>query len=116
MTRSKHLISRRETLRLIGAAAATAVVPWSGEPAIRFLAPGRRGSVVSAQSNSCVVRPQLTEGPYFVDERLNRSDIRTDPTTGALRPGVPLILNFNVSAVSGSSCVPLPNAYVDVWH
>jgi hypothetical protein len=65
MTRSKNLISRRDTLRLIGAAGATAVVAWSGEPSMRFLAPGKRGSVVSAQSLSCIVRPQLTEGPYF---------------------------------------------------
>lgn len=72
MTRSKHLMSRRETLRLIGAAVATAVVAWSGEPAMRFLAPGRHGSIASAQTLSCVVRPQLTEGPYFVDERRNR--------------------------------------------
>jgi hypothetical protein len=107
MTRSKHLISRRETLRLIGAAGATAVVAWSGEPAIRFLAPGKRSSVVSAQSLSCVVRPQLTEGPYFVDERLNRSDIRTDPTTNVVRAGLPLLLKFNVSRTSDGSCVPL---------
>ena len=37
---------------------------------------------------SCVVRPELTEGPYFVDERLNRSDIRSDPDTGVVRPGI----------------------------
>src|SRR5690349_18749929 len=31
---------------------------------------------------SCIVRPELTEGPYYVDENLVRSDIRTDPATG----------------------------------
>ena len=113
---SKHLLSRRETLRLIGAAGATAVVAWSGDPAMRFLAPGKRGSVVSAQSLSCVVRPQLTEGPYFVDERLNRSDIRTDPTTNTEKAGSLLALTFNVSRVSGNTCSPLAGAYVDIWH
>ena len=63
-----------------------------------------------------MVRPQLTEGPYFVDERLNRSDIRTDPTTNVAKPGALLTLNFNVTRVSGSSCSPLAGAYVDVWH
>jgi protocatechuate 3,4-dioxygenase beta subunit len=58
----------------------------------------------------------LTEGPYFVDERLNRSDIRTDPTTGAVSAGQLLVLNFNVSRVSGNSCAPLTGAYVDIWH
>ncbi|HJQ25112.1 MAG TPA: intradiol ring-cleavage dioxygenase [Blastocatellia bacterium] len=114
--RSKQLMSRRATLRLLGVAGASAFVGLAGGRVIERLPVGRRGLSSSAGATSCVVRPALTEGPYFVDEKLNRSDIRTDPTTGALRPGVPLILNFNVSAVSGSSCVPLPNAYVDVWH
>ena len=113
---SKQLISRRATLRLLGAAGATAFVGLSGGRVFERLPLGRRGVASTASAASCVVRPQLTEGPYFVDEKLNRSDIRTDPTTGALRPGVPLVLNFNVSAVSGNSCAPLPNAYVDVWH
>jgi len=114
-TRSKQLLSRRDTLRLIGAAGASAVVAWSGNPLAGFLR-NNRGSVVNAQSLSCVVRPQLTEGPYFVDERLNRSDIRTDPTTNIAKPGALLRLAFNVSRVVGSSCSPLAGAYVDVWH
>ncbi|MFP5264835.1 MAG: intradiol ring-cleavage dioxygenase [Blastocatellia bacterium] len=110
----RNLISRRETLRLIGAAGATALVGWR---AGRGMAPARRlASVVEASQLSCVVRPQLTEGPYFVDERLNRSDIRTDPATGAVSAGVPLVLNFNVRRVSGNFCTPLAGAYVDVWH
>ena len=28
---------------------------------------------------ACIVTPEMTEGPYFVDERLNRSDITSDP-------------------------------------
>lgn len=59
---------------------------------------------------NCVVRPALTEGPFFVDEKLNRSDIRED------RDGVPLNLRFNVSQVSGASCTSLQGALVDVWH
>ncbi|MCC7083005.1 MAG: hypothetical protein IT530_20250 [Burkholderiales bacterium] len=27
----------------------------------------------------CVARPEQTEGPYFVDTQLARSDIRSDP-------------------------------------
>ncbi|HYF64045.1 MAG TPA: intradiol ring-cleavage dioxygenase, partial [Herpetosiphonaceae bacterium] len=33
----------------------------------------------SAPLPSCVVSPEMTEGPYFVDEQLERSDIRSDP-------------------------------------
>ena len=63
----------------------------------------------------CVVRPELTEGPYFVDEKLDRSDIRPDPSDGSISEGIPLTLAFNVSQVS-NSCTPLANAQVDVWH
>jgi len=67
-------------------------------------------------SATCVLTAALTEGPYFVDEMLNRSDIRTDPVTGAVSTGIPLTLSFNVSRVAGSACTPLTGAYLDVWH
>lgn len=64
----------------------------------------------------CVVRPQQTEGPFFVDEKLDRSDIRSDPATGDVRPGTVLDLAFNVSRLGGGACAPLGGARVDVWH
>ncbi len=65
---------------------------------------------------SCIVKPQQTEGPYFVEEKLNRSDIRSDPADGSVKQGVPLRLVFHVSQVDGRSCKPLTGAIVDVWH
>lgn len=72
---------------------------------------GTNGSVAS-----CVVTAALTEGPYFVDERLNRSDIRADSVSGEVSAGVPLGLRFNVSRVASGACTPLTGAYLDVWH
>jgi protocatechuate 3,4-dioxygenase beta subunit len=65
---------------------------------------------------SCVTRPSLTEGPFFVDELLNRSDIRPDPSDGTVRPGTAVKLNLNVGKVSSGSCTPLSGAFVDLWH
>lgn len=65
---------------------------------------------------ACVVRPELTEGPYYVDVGLVRSDVRTDSTTGEARPGVPFVLTFNVSQVASGSCAPLEGATVEIWH
>jgi protocatechuate 3,4-dioxygenase beta subunit len=48
--------------------------------------------------------------------RQGRSDIRADPDTGALRPGVPLELSFVLSQVGASTCGPLAGALVDLWH
>ena len=52
----------------------------------------------------------------FIDEKLDRSDIRCDPATGVVRPGAILNLNFLVSRVSGSACTALSGAMVDVWR
>jgi protocatechuate 3,4-dioxygenase beta subunit len=66
--------------------------------------------------DGCVLTAALTEGPYFVDERLNRSDIRSDPATGEVSQGTTLDLTFNLTRVSGGQCTPLTGAYLDVWH
>lgn len=101
-----RVLSRREALTLIGAGAATL-----------FLGCSSSGSATEpSDSSSCVVRPQLTEGPYYVDEQLERSDIRSDPTTGIVRPGALLALAFNVSRAASNACSPLAGAVVDVWH
>ncbi|THF85176.1 intradiol ring-cleavage dioxygenase [Deinococcus sp. KSM4-11] len=64
----------------------------------------------------CVVRPEQTQGPYWVDEKLNRRDIRADGKTGAVKAGVPLTLDFVVSRVSTSGCQPRADVMVDIWH
>ena len=69
-----------------------------------------------AGTPSCIVKPALTEGPYFVDEKLRRSDIVASADGTNVRTGVPLTLAFGVSTVAASGCAPLANALVDVWH
>jgi protocatechuate 3,4-dioxygenase beta subunit len=86
---------------------------------------GRHSSVsamdkeTSRKMISCVVTPQQTEGPYFVDERLHRSDIRSDPSDGSIKDGLPLALEMRVFTVDNGGadrCLPLSNALVDIWH
>jgi protocatechuate 3,4-dioxygenase beta subunit len=72
--------------------------------------------VAAAPAPACVVRPETTEGPYFVDDKLLRADIRSDPATGAVSEGAPLALTFLVSQISSAGCGPLAGAIVDVWH
>ena len=54
----------------------------------------------------CVLSPEETEGPYYIDGALTRSDI----TEG--KPGLPLQLRFTV--MNAASCAALPNATVDI--
>lgn len=65
---------------------------------------------------ACVLTPRQTEGPYFVDERLQRADIRSDPRDGSVRPGVPLALGLRIFAVRDGGCEPLRDAIVDLWQ
>lgn len=93
--------------------------------ALRALAAGTALAATPARAQSdpfdkrrpaCVLTPEQTEGPYFVDERLDRSDIRGDAGGRDARPGVPLVLALRLSELSGSGCAPLAGARVDVWH
>ncbi len=102
---SDKVLSRREALALIGASGAALL---TGALPVRVAAP--------VAPPLCVARPQHTQGPFFVEEELDRSDIRSDPRTGVVTPGVPLRLTFRVSRIGGASCAPLAGAKVDLWH
>ncbi len=104
---AEPLLSRREVVAFLGATGVAWLMAGS-------LTPGR--AVAGTPGPSCVVRPEQTEGPYFVDERLNRSDIRSDPTDGRVKPGTPLALTLLISRLNAGDCQPLPGAQVDIWH
>jgi protocatechuate 3,4-dioxygenase beta subunit len=103
-----RVLSRREALAFLGATGALLFLGCSDSSAT--------SSDTGDTSSSCVVRPELTEGPYYVDEELLRSDIRSDPSDGTIRPGALLALTFNVSSAASNACSPLAGAIVDVWH
>jgi protocatechuate 3,4-dioxygenase beta subunit len=94
--------TRREALAAIAASGATLLTA--------------RPLRAATGAMACAPRPQQTEGPFFVEEDLNRGDIRTDPRTGVVTPGVPLQLSFKVSHLAGAACAPLEGARVDVWQ
>lgn len=96
-------------------AAAIETNPTAAATAAAEVAAAETANATSS-TPACVVRPEVTEGPYYVDEDLVRSDIRSDPTTGAVKAGVPFVLTFNVSQISASACSALANAEVEIWH
>jgi protocatechuate 3,4-dioxygenase beta subunit len=115
------LLSRRDTLKLLGfgGGAFLAACTTTTQQGLNTLAPVS-GSTLPASTASpaldCVVRPELTIGPYFVDNQLNRSDIRMEPSDNSASPGVPLALIINILSVANRSCTPIEGAKVDVWH
>ncbi len=98
----------------VGSVATATAVPATATTAATVEAVS--SEIVATTLPSCVVRPELTEGPYFVDGQLDRSDIRSDPATGEVKPGILLELTFRVSEVSANACAPLAGAMVDIWH
>jgi protocatechuate 3,4-dioxygenase beta subunit len=95
-----HLLTRREAVALLAS----------------FPAGVLRAQAGRLPARGCVARPRQTEGPFFVDEGLERTDIRSDPTDGSIRTGVPLDILFKVARLSDTACTPLEGALVDVWH
>jgi protocatechuate 3,4-dioxygenase beta subunit len=79
---------------------------------------GRAGGAFAAESSgpagvasgavSCVLTPEMTEGPFYVAGEKLRRDI----TEG--KQGEPLTLDLSV--VDASTCKAIRNAVVDIWH
>lgn len=119
-------LSRREVLSLLGlggaavlggAASLEASAKAEGVSSMEAAGAGApSGAAASFRLPACVVRPEQTEGPYFVETGLNRSDIRSDPTDGSVREGAPLQLTVQLSRVDADGCRPLPGALVDLWQ
>lgn len=102
-----QVLSRRQVMKLLGAAGTAYFV------GIRQAVPQ---SIAATPRPLCIVRPEQTEGPYFVDERLHRSDIRSDPTSGQRTPGTPFTLTVQVFRHRAGECQSLSDAQVDIWH
>ncbi|RMZ83885.1 hypothetical protein DV737_g1427, partial [Chaetothyriales sp. CBS 132003] len=61
-----------------------------------------------ADNSSCVLQPDVTQGPYYVNGELIRKDIRED------QEGVPLYLDLQI--LDTSTCEPVSDLYFDLWH
>ncbi|KAF8690227.1 protocatechuate 3-aspergillus oryzae, partial [Rhizoctonia solani] len=60
------------------------------------------------QNSTCVTTPEVTEGPYYVNNEYLRQDISEN------QEGVPLVLDIGVMDVT--TCKPLDQALVEIWH
>jgi protocatechuate 3,4-dioxygenase beta subunit len=102
---AEQRMSRRASLASLGGLVAGAA-GLAGLRASEEAGAGPAG--VSSGLISCVLAPEQTEGPYYVDD----AAVRRNVTEG--RPGAPLTLRLTV--VNASSCKPIKGAAVEIWH
>ncbi len=106
-------ISRRSSLLKIGGLLAGAVAAGGWKAADSLSATDEESSSagpagVASGVVACVLAPEQTEGPYY----LEGDKVRRNITEG--KGGVPLWLRLTV--VDVSTCKPIKGAAVDIWH
>lgn len=104
---SEHSITRRQAVTAAGAVGAAYL---AGPAILRVL----DGTAIAASTCSKLT-PELTEGPYWVNTMLHRSDLRSNSHGGGHQVGVLLALTVNV-VDSTNGCKPLDGVAVDIWH
>ncbi|KAL1718380.1 Intradiol ring-cleavage dioxygenase [Schizophyllum commune] len=56
----------------------------------------------------CVTAPEVTEGPYYINDEYVRQDIRET------QEGVNVLLDVGI--LDTETCEPVSNAFVEIWH
>jgi protocatechuate 3,4-dioxygenase beta subunit len=103
------ILSRREAL----AAAAKA--------GFGLIIGGGAGSALAGASQAqkqvhLVATPEVEEGPFFVDEKLHRSNLVAGTKRETVTQGLPLALTLAIHTLKDGVLSPLPGAHVDIWH
>lgn len=108
--------SRREILRGMGAAGALAMAGPLASLSACMTTPnatpassvGITGGSTASATPDCLLTPEETEGPYYIQS----SQLRQDITEGKAGQAISLVL----TVVNARTCQPIPNAMVDIWH
>jgi protocatechuate 3,4-dioxygenase beta subunit len=99
----RSMLRRREALTALGGLGLTGVI--GGAAGVL----GASGGVAEADAaSSCVLTPEVTEGPYWIENTLTRRDIREG------KAGLPLELVLTVQ--NAKTCKVISGADVEVWH
>ncbi|MFT3992070.1 MAG: intradiol ring-cleavage dioxygenase [Luteolibacter sp.] len=101
----RHLLQTLLATAALGGYGRAEETPASKEiPADLTLAAASMGLITTNVSS---VKPETTEGPYYLDPKLVRSDIKEG------KQGIPLRMQLQVIT---ADCRPVKGARVDLWH
>jgi len=82
---------------------------WLGGAAVSALGlAGLKPEPATGTPVSCILTPEQTEGPYYIaGEKLRRNITEGHPGT---------LLLLHAFVVDATTCRPIPQAAVDIWH
>ena len=103
---SDLLLDRREIVLGAGALGLVAFPVLTAACAQQRPAASGKGRLIAG--DTCPLTPSQTEGPFYFDPRLARSDIREG------RPGI--LLRLRLQVVGADDCAAFGDARVDIWH
>jgi protocatechuate 3,4-dioxygenase beta subunit len=114
MADKPDLLSRRQAMGLFaGVGAGVVAAACGGGSSSKGASSSARttsadASGATSSSAACVLTPEATEGPYYLDLDKVRSDI-TEGTDGTP-------LDLKITVVDATGCTPIKDAAIDVWH
>ncbi|KAJ9129621.1 Extracellular dioxygenase [Pleurostoma richardsiae] len=62
----------------------------------------------ASENSTCVLTPEVTQGPYWVSGEYVRQNVTED------QEGVALTLDIQV--IDTNTCEPIPDVYLEMWH
>lgn len=65
-------------------------------------------ATIFSGNNSCVLTPEVTQGPYYVSGEYVRRNLIEE------QEGVDIVLDYQVIDVN--TCDPVPGVYLEMWH
>ena len=95
-------LDRRTVLKTAGGAGLAAAF---GTRALSLLS---EDALAADAASTCLLTPEATEGPYWVDYAVSRRNV----TEG--KAGTPLVIRFTV--LNARTCNIIRNADVEIWH
>ncbi|KAJ5547123.1 protocatechuate 3-4-dioxygenase beta subunit [Penicillium frequentans] len=72
------------------------------------LNPETDAAVLFASGGTCIVQPEVTQGPYYVGGEFVRKNVVES------QRGIPLYMDIQL--IDTNTCEPLPEIYTDIWH
>ena len=97
-------MTRRRHLQLLS------LLPFGALP---LLGPSR-----ALAEPACTLAPTMSEGPFWVDEKLNRIDVTAGTARASVRNATPMSLAIYLHATTQDACSsqPASGVQLDIWH